>query len=359
MPRELLYLLSMLALRGALADVVEASREAVVLGEFAREALDGLRRAFDCNLGCITHSPYDGAIDIISCTDARVLGEYRRDWFESDPINAALCRYDTSWIVPATRLPEWNSMQSHPLYAEWAPSKNVRFLLHLRLSEAPYLKAGATNIFLCRPKENADFSHREFIAVSQVMPDLETAVHRCSRITAMNSASPFLESLLDDAEGRARLALRADGRLVWASKAAQRLLAGHLGRSRSLPAALTEKARKVASGATTSADLRFVAGGVCVTATVQTAFATTGEPFVVIGFCLPFGALPHEVRERYGLTAAEADVLSDLAEGLSNAEIAQRRFVSITTVRTHVAHILSKLGVRSRLQAGVLARTAM
>jgi hypothetical protein len=48
MPRELLYLLSMLALRGALADVVEASREAVVLGEFAREALDGLRRAFDC-----------------------------------------------------------------------------------------------------------------------------------------------------------------------------------------------------------------------------------------------------------------------------------------------------------------------
>jgi DNA-binding CsgD family transcriptional regulator len=256
-------------------------------------------------------------------------------------------------------LPEWNAMQSHPLYAEWAPSKNVRFLLHLRLSEAPYLKAGATNIFLCRPKENDDFSHREFIAVSQVMPDLETAVQRCSRITAMNSASPFLESLLDDAEGRARLALRADGRLVWASKAAQRLLAGHLGRSRSLPAALTEKARKVASGATTSADLRFVAGGVCVTATLQTAFATTGEPFVVIGFCLPFGALPHEVRERYGLTAAEADVLSDLAEGLSNAEIAQRRFVSITTVRTHVAHILSKLGVRSRLQAGVLARAAM
>ena len=148
----------MQALRGALADVVEASREAIVLGEFAREALDGLRRAFDCNLGCITHSPYDGAIDIISCTDARVLSEYRRDWFQIDPINAALGSYDASWIVPATRLPEWTAMQNHPLYAEWAPSKNVRFLLHLRLSEAPYLKRGATNVFLCRPKEHADFS---------------------------------------------------------------------------------------------------------------------------------------------------------------------------------------------------------
>jgi DNA-binding NarL/FixJ family response regulator len=349
----------MQALRGALADVVEASREAIVLGEFAREALDGLRRAFDCNLGCITHSPYDGAIDIISCTDARVLSEYRRDWFQIDPINAALGSYDASWIVPATRLPEWTAMQNHPLYAEWAPSKNVRFLLHLRLSEAPYLKRGATNVFLCRPKEHADFSHREFLALSQVMPDLETAVQRCARIAAMNSASPFLETLLDDAEGRARLALGADGRVVWASKAARRLLAAHLGRSRSLPAALTEKARKLASGAATSADLRFIAGGVWLTATVQTAFAKTGEPFVIIGLCSPSGALPDEVRERYGLTAKEADVLSDLAEGLSNVEIAQRRFISITTARTHVAHILSKLGVRSRLQAGVLARAAM
>jgi len=350
----------MLALKGALADVIEASREAVTLGELAEGALDGLRRAFDCSLGCVTHSPQDGVIEILSGTNASVLQEYHRDWFAADPINRAIRSHDASWIIPATRLPEWQTMQKHPLYAECAPSKDVRFLLHLLLNQARYLQAGATNVFLCRSKQGQDFGHREILALSQVLPDLETAVQRCRRVAAMNSLSPFLESLLADADGRARLALRADGRLIWVSPAARRMLAGHLGRGRSLPAALVEKVRQLAGGSANAAELQFVAAGAArVRATLQTAQASTGELFVVIGLRSPSGALPDEFRERFRLTVAEADVLSGLAEGLSNAQIAARRFVSIATVRTHVAHVLSKLGVRSRLQAGVLARGEM
>jgi DNA-binding NarL/FixJ family response regulator len=343
-----------------LADVVEASREAVTLGELAQGALDGLRRAFDCSLGSFTYCPRDGAIEILGGTDATVLKEYHRDWFAADPINAALRRHNESWIIPATRLPEWRSMRKHPLYAEWAPSKDVRFLLHLRLSPARYLLAGATNLFLCRSKQGADFGHREILALSQVLPDLEMAAQRCARVAAMNSLSPFLESLLADADSRARLALRADGQLIWVSRAAQRLLAEHLGRGRNLPAALVQKARQLAGGNANEAELQFVAASATrVVATLQTARASTGELFVVVGLRSSSGALPDAFRERFRLTAAEADVLSDLAEGLGNAQIAERRFVSISTVRTHVAHVLSKLGVRSRLQAGVLARGAM
>jgi PAS domain S-box-containing protein len=70
----------------------------------------------------------------------------------------------------------------------------------------------------------------------------------------------------------------------------------------------------------------------------------------------------HEDHRRHGLlralTARERDVLDLLTTGATSAEIGTRLGISVVTVQNHVAHILAKLNVRSRLEAVALALRA-
>jgi DNA-binding NarL/FixJ family response regulator len=64
---------------------------------------------------------------------------------------------------------------------------------------------------------------------------------------------------------------------------------------------------------------------------------------------------PAPPRELDGLTDRERDVFRLVARGFSNAEIGDELFISETTVKTHITHILAKLDLRDRVQAIVLA----
>ena len=76
---------------------------------------------------------------------------------------------------------------------------------------------------------------------------------------------------------------------------------------------------------------------------------------LIAAFARPTAPGPVPVAGLGDLTPREVEVLTLLAEGLSNAEIATRLFVGEATVTTHVARILTKLGVRDRVQAVIAA----
>jgi DNA-binding NarL/FixJ family response regulator len=93
--------------------------------------------------------------------------------------------------------------------------------------------------------------------------------------------------------------------------------------------------------------VRVVAGGEAllapeITRRLIARFVSSGHP----------NAPPPELGE---LTVREREVLAQVASGRSNAEIAGALYISAGTVKTHVARILSKLGLRDRVQAVVFA----
>jgi RNA polymerase sigma factor (sigma-70 family) len=83
------------------------------------------------------------------------------------------------------------------------------------------------------------------------------------------------------------------------------------------------------------------------------------DPAITRSVIEEFAAKPAVRRELAAkldeLTPREREVFSLVARGLSNAEIAQELVVSEGTVKTHVAHVLLKLGLRDRVQAVIYA----
>ena len=66
-------------------------------------------------------------------------------------------------------------------------------------------------------------------------------------------------------------------------------------------------------------------------------------------------AIGHAPQPVAALTSRERDVLRGLAEGLSTKEIAVQLGITVNTVRTHVQHLMPKLGVHTRLHAAAIA----
>lgn len=102
------------------------------------------------------------------------------------------------------------------------------------------------------------------------------------------------------------------------------------------------------------ADPKEIASALRATARGETAVAP-GAAAALVGDVRRHGDDAPEIEPAGELTDREREILALLAQGLDNAAIARRLFLSPSTVKNHVSSILAKLGVESRVQAAVHA----
>ena len=76
---------------------------------------------------------------------------------------------------------------------------------------------------------------------------------------------------------------------------------------------------------------------------------------VIEDYAQPLGSAPGDDAGLEQLTERELEVLRLLATGKSNAELAAQLYLGEGTIKTHVSHVLGKLGLRDRVQAVVFA----
>ncbi|HXV58904.1 MAG TPA: response regulator transcription factor [Gaiellaceae bacterium] len=182
-------------------------------------------------------------------------------------------------------------------------------------------------------------------------PDIEVVAEASNGLEAVEKAARFRPTvILMDIRMPELDGLEATRRILAADRTARVLILTTF----DLDEYVYEALRAGASGFVLKDDppeqllaaIRVVAGGEAllspaVTKRVITQFTRVPRP-----------APPKEVEE---LTQRELDVLRLIARGLSNAEIGKELYIEDTTVKTHITHILQKLGLRDRVQAVVLA----
>ena len=172
-------------------------------------------------------------------------------------------------------------------------------------------------------------------ALSELVDTLPEAAAICASSGRVLHESPSLARLIADEPLAARVRI--------AIVAAARALGGHVARA--------GKPDRQGPGSASAFEVAGARARYAVRASLLTfapALARDGMTIVFVSVAAPYVQSDVELRERFGFTRREIDVVRLLAVGRSAREIADTLGISYYTARHHVEHVLEKLGVRTR-----------
>jgi DNA-binding CsgD family transcriptional regulator len=362
----------------ALNATVLAASEAVTLDELVAGALPELQRAVGASNALFYRYGEGGAIESVGGSLAREMGLYSRELFGRDPLQVPPRQMEPGLkVVMITRHVDPALYRRSAAYHFFYRPHDVEHVTCAWLTGGThYGEPGMTGVLLARAAGEDPFSDRDEGTLHDLLPALAAAVRRSDRVSAALEKRSALEAVAASSVRRPLVAFSARGALRWISPLAEALL----GPTGTLPPALAAEARRLGALARGSPEGPLPAsgrafslpGGGRVRAELSIARAAGGEVVVLAELspaagpaAEPAPLLPARresldpLAREHGLTPAEVDVLAVLATGMTNREIAARLFVSVETVRTHVARILRKTGTSTRAQAAVMARARM
>jgi DNA-binding CsgD family transcriptional regulator len=326
-----------------LARVAAEAAEVCDLRELGDRVLPHLARAANASGALLYRYNDDGRLEPIGGSISELIETYARHYLHQDPVQVhPRTLAPQPRVVLATRALDRLTYRRSAAYGEFYQPYDLDHLACMWLTHLPYAAPGMTGLMIARDDGSGDYDRDDQRALASLLPALSAAAARALRLRDLDRRRDALEALA--ASGGARLVLSRSGSVLWASRAATELMP-------QVPEWLRTAARRVADAprATT------VAFGVH-TAHLSIVRAASGEP-LVLAELVGAAAVSHidTLMQRLGLTRAEASVLWELSAGHSNAAIATQLAVSVETVRTHVRHILGKLGVKTRTQAALIA----
>ena len=344
---------------GVLVGLVRACYEAPDFVEFGTRALPLLEKYFDTSTSLLYRCNEEGVPLAIAGPLTECHHYYAENLYAEDPMQPLMQRLNLR-LLHAASLPEWKKLSRHPAHTYCSRHYDFGNFVHLRLTEGQMHQPGMVGILLARTERQADFSLGERRLLLHLMPALSALAERNAGDSSRED--PLLDCL-SEFGGSPKLTFDGRGNLLYASPEAARLLGMTRRDSKSLPKALEAAALRLGKLLHKSPDpllalpsLRFPRPEAAELRADFHLIEASAQTFIVAELA-EAGIMPEieKLRERHGLTRAESQVLQLIAQGLGDRDIAKRLFISRETVHTHAGRLFDKLGVRTRLQAALLA----
>ncbi|MCA9516310.1 MAG: hypothetical protein KC635_15315 [Myxococcales bacterium] len=278
----------------------------------------------------------------------------------SDPCHLAATRLaPRPRVIHATRLLPRRAFERSAAYAEFYRDHDMDHIACLWLTGRAHGEVGFSGVVLPRAAADGDFRPDELAVLAHVLPTLVAATHADAEAAPEHLAGP------DPGDGAARVAFDGDGRVTRLDEAAAEQLFRAGVDPTELVAMVLERLQSspLWSDATPALRARSLVWSrrhlllphPTRRDTLEVRVVLTpGEPGGAVVLEPPGASVTARALVERGLTSAEICVLQALADGLDTAQIGEAMFISQETVRTHIKHLLRKLGVSSRVQAALL-----